>query len=158
MRSIYEVGTSADVPLTAATARSVFGVKADTGHAIDLLALAFTLDGVTADAGSVLVELCACTFATNPPGTQSTEETGIRNTSGPRIPETFSAARAWVAANEPTVVTSLKGLEYDPYKFVADESFPLGEGYDFAVSEGFVLRCTAPAAVNVRAWARWARV
>lgn len=153
MRSIYEAHTEADVGFT--TVESVFGVKADSGHAIDLLALAFSLDGVTAADAPVLVELCTATFATNAPGTNSTAVT-VHNTSGPRIAETFSAAREWTAA--PTVLVAVKVLEYDPYKMIMDNAFPLGEGYDFALAEGFVVRMTAAATVNARVHARWARV
>ena len=153
MRSIYEAHTEADVGFT--TVESVFGVKADAGHAIDLLALSFSLDGVTAADSPVLVELCTATFATNAPGTNSTAVT-VHNTSGPRITETFAAAREWTAA--PTVLVSVIALEFDPYKMIVKESFPLGEGYDFPVAEGFVVRMTAAAAVNTRVHARWARV
>jgi len=153
MRSIYEAHSEADVAFT--TAKSVFGVKADSGHAIDLLALAFSLDSVTAAEAGVLIELCTASFATNAPGTNSTAVT-IHNASGPRIAETFAAARNWTT--EPTALVSLKGLEYDPYKFIYENPFPLGEGYDFALAEGFVLRCTAAATVNIRVHARWARV
>lgn len=153
MRSIYEAHTEADVGFT--TVRSVFGVKADSGHAIDLLALALSLDSVDASDAAVLIELCTATFATNAPGTASTGVT-IHNTSGPRIAETFAAARNWTT--EPTVLVAVKVLEYDPYKFGMDIPFPLGEGYDFALAEGFVIRCTAAETVNARVHARWARV
>jgi len=153
MRSIYEAHTEADVAFT--TAKSLFGVKADSGHAIDLLSLSFSLDGVDAAAAVVYLELCTATFATNAPGTNSTAVT-VHNTSGPRIAETFAAARNWTS--EPTALVAVKGIEVDPYKFIYENPFPLGEGYDFALAEGFVLRGTAPATVNLRAHARWARV
>lgn len=159
MRSIYEADTEGVVALAAAgTAKSIFGVKGDAGHALDLLALAFSIDGVTAAEKSVLVELCSSTFATNAPGTASTAVT-IDNTSGPRIAETFAAAKNWTT--EPTVIVSHRSFDCDPYKFVYDRDFPLGENYDYAVAEGFVIRMTIPTggiAVNARCWARWARV
>ena len=159
MRAIYEADTEGVVALAAAgTAKSIFGVKADAGHAIDLQAIGFTLDGVTASEKPILVELCACTFATNAPGTASTAVT-IDTAAGPRVAETFAAGKTWTT--EPTVVTVLKPLDHDPYKFILDRDFPDNMNYDFAVAEGFVIRMTIPsggAAVNARCWARWARV
>jgi len=159
VRAIYVADTEGAVALAAAgTAKTIFGVKADSGHAIDLLSLAFNFDGITAAEKAILVELCACTWATNAPGTNSTTVT-IDSWAGPRIAETFAAGKTWTS--EPTALTVLMPLEFDPYKFAykADES--LGESADFAVAEGFCVRMTIPsggAAVNARCWAKWARV
>lgn len=158
MRAIYVADTEGVVALAAATtAKTIFAVKADTGHALDLLGIAFSLDGVTASEKPVLVEFCSCTFATNAPGTNSTAVT-IDSESGPRVPETFSAGKNWTA--EPTVITSLRPLDCDPYKFAYERDHPPDASPDFAVSEGFCVRMTIPsggAAANARVWARWAR-
>lgn len=165
MRAIYVADTEGAVAVANATTKTVFGVKADTGHAIDLLSLAFSLDQATPTPAdkSILVEFCACTFATNAPGTNSTTlsegSAGILQESGPRITETFSAAKNWTA--EPTVVTSLRPIDCDPYKFTYERDHPLGESPDFAADQGFVLRVVNPSgnqSVNIRVWARWARV
>lgn len=158
MRAIYDADTEGTVSLPGATTKSVFGVKADAGHAIDLMGLAYSIDGIAASDKPVLVELCACTFATNAPGTNSTA-VAVDQEAGPRIPETFAAAKNWTA--EPTVITSLRPLDADPFKFYYERDFPYGETPDFAVSEGFVLRMTNPtgnATVTPRVWGRWARV
>ena len=159
MRSIYEADTEGEVALAAAgTVKTIYGVKGDAGHALDLLALAFSLDGITAAEQPVLVELVAVSFATQAPGTASTA-VAVKNTAGPRIAETFAAAKNWTT--EPTVKTILKPLDYDPYKFTFDREWPLGENYDFPVAEGYTIQMTIPsggAAVNARVWSRWGRV
>ena len=159
MRAIYVADTEGVVASAAATtAKTVFGVKGDAGHGIDLLGLAFSMDGITAAEKPVLVEFCYITFATNAPGTNSTTVT-IDSESGPRIAETFSAGKNWTT--EPTVVTVLRPMDYDPYKFVYERVYDQFDSPDFPAAEGFGIRCTVPsggAAVNYRVWARWARV
>jgi hypothetical protein len=160
MRAIYVADTEGVVAVAAASTVVVFGVKADAGHAIDLLGLAFSIDQATPTATDkgVLVELCACTFATNAPGTNSTAVT-VDTEAGPRVAETFAAAKTWTAL--PTVVNALRPFDCDPYKFTYERDFPLGESPDFATAEGFCLRVTNPSgnqSVNVRAYTRWSRV
>lgn len=160
MRAIYVADSEGVVAVAANTTKTVFGVKADTGHAIDLLGLAFSIDQATPTAGDkmVLVEFCYLTWATNAPGTNSTAVT-VDQESGPRITETFSAGKTWTT--EPTVVNPLRPFDCDPYKFTYDRDYPLGEGPDSAAVEGFAIRVTNPTgnqSVNVRAVMRWARV
>lgn len=160
MRGIYVADSEGAVSVAANTTKTVFGVKADSGHAIDLLGLAFSLDQATPTATdkAILVEFCACTFATNAPGTNSTAVT-VDQESGPRVAETFAAGKNWTA--EPTVVNPLRPFDCDPYKFTYERDHPLGESPDFAAAEGFVIRVTNPSgnqSVNVRAYGRWARV
>lgn len=160
MRGIYVANTEAVVAVAAGVTRTVFGVKADSGHALDLLGLLFSIDQSTPTATdkAVLMEFGACTFATNPPGTNSTA-VGVSQAAGPRVAETFAAARNWTA--EPTVITSYDPFDIDPYKFTYDKDQPFAETPDFAAAEGFVLRVTNPAgnqSINVRSKARFARV
>lgn len=160
MRAIYVADSEGAVSVAAAATKSVFGVKADAGHAIDLMSLAFSVDQATPTASdkSVLIEFCAVTFATNAPGTASTA-VAVDQESGPRVTETFAAGKNWTT--EPTVVTALRPFDVDPYKFTYERDHPWGETPDFAAAEGFVIRVTNPTgnqSVNVRAWAKWARV
>jgi hypothetical protein len=161
VRAIYVADSEGVVAVAAAATKTVFGVNADTGHAIDLLGIGFTIDQATPTATdkAVLVEFCSVTYATNPPGTASTGVT-VDQESGPRITETFTGAKNWTT--EPTVVTVLRPFDCDPYKFTYERDHPLGESPDFAAGPvGFALRVTNPSgnqSVNVRAWARWSRV
>lgn len=61
----------------------------------------------------------------------------------------FTAGKNWTA--EPTVLTVLDEWLLTPNGGLALVDIPLGNEYDSALAEGFVIRCTAPATVNVRA-------
>lgn len=147
----YAAATEAAVALAAATAKSVIGISAPSTFGTVLKGFDIGFDGVTGSAVPVLCELCYATFATNGPGTNSTSVT-VRQRYGRVITAGFTAARNWTA--EPTVLTVIREMLIDPNKGFLPWDFPLGEEPDSAVSEGFVLRCTAPAVVNVRATLR----
>jgi hypothetical protein len=151
MKTGYSCNTEAAVALAAATAKTVLGVKGNAAFGVDLLGLSISFDGVTASAVGVLVEICYATWATNAPGTNSTSVT-VDTSYGRAVASGVTAARAWTA--EPTVLTPLKELLVSPNgtangPFVYD--FPRDRTPDSAVAEGFAIRCTAPAIVNVRA-------
>jgi hypothetical protein len=150
----YATQTEAAVALAAATAKSIVGVLAPAQFGCDLIGFDVSFDGVTASATPVLVELCACTFATNPPSTNSTGTT-VDQAYGRAITAGFTAAANWTT--EPTVVTPLREFLVDPNKGLFVFDFPLGQSPDNDVSKGFVLRCNAPAIVNVRAGLRFER-
>ena len=160
-RTIYVADTEGVVAVAANTTKTVFGIKADAGHAIDLQLLGFSVGQSTPTATDkeVFIEFGGCTFATNAPGTNSTAVTVDRR-SGPGVAETFAAGKNWTT--EPTVITPLDPFDVDPYKFSYGNPEPLLEGADFPVAQGFLLRVTNPAgntsSVNVRAWARFSRV
>lgn len=143
----YTVPAGAAVALTAATVKSVIGVRGHANFGLDLKKARIGFDGVTASAVVVLCTLEYCTFATNAPGTNSTSVTpaqayGRVTTAG------FTAARNWTA--EPTALTVLDEFTLDPNKGLLFYDFPLGDTPDSAVNEGWVIRCNAPAAVNMR--------
>jgi hypothetical protein len=134
------------VALVAATAKTVIGVNGTSAFGVDLLDWWIGFDGVTAGNVPVLVELCYSTFATNAPGTASTTITPVQ-TRGRAITPGFTSAYNWTT--EPTVLTVLKRFLLTPNGGLIAYGDPLGNTYDSAVSNGFVIRCTAPAAVNV---------
>lgn len=144
----YGVTTGAAVALTATTAKSCLGVKAHANFGLDLKKLRVGFDGVTATDKSVLVELCYATFATNSPGTASTSVTPVQ-LYGRSIAVGFTAARTWTT--EPTVLTVLDEWLITPYGGFVLQDIPLGDTPDCALSEGWVVRLTAPtSAVNAR--------
>jgi hypothetical protein len=144
----YSIVTGGAVALSAATAKSVLGVKSHANFGLDLKKFKVSFDGVTASAVPVLVELCYATFATNSPGTASTSVTPAQ-IYGRTIAVGATAAKTWTT--EPTVLTVIQEWLLTPNGGVVAYDFPLGDTPDSAVSEGFVIRCNAPAAVNVRA-------
>lgn len=151
MKTGYSCNTEAAVALAAATAKSILGVKGNAAFGVDLIGLSVSFDGVTTSAVPVLVELCYATFATNSPGTNSTSVT-VDTAYGRQVASGFTAARNWTS--EPTVLTPIKELLLSPDgnangPLVWD--IPRDRTPDSAFAEGFVIRCTAPAIVNVRA-------
>src|SRR5687768_9151857 len=75
----YSIVTGAAVALSAATAKSVLGVRGNAAFGIDLKKFSVAFDGTSATATPVLVEICYATFATNAPGTNSTSVTPTQN-------------------------------------------------------------------------------
>jgi hypothetical protein len=145
----YTAVTGASVALAAATAKSVLGVKSQAAAGLQVKGFSVQFDGITSSALLVLVELCYATFATNSPGTASTSVTPLQNY-GTRLAAGFTAAKTWTT--EPTVLTVFRGFLVPPDKGSFTFQFPLGTEPDTAAfGDGFVLRCNAPAIVNVYA-------
>ena len=144
----YSATTEGAVAVAAATAESVIGFTAPAQFGADLKKFRIGFDGVTASAIPTLIELCYATFATNAPGTASTSVT-VRQVYGRVITAGFTAAKNWTT--EPTVLTAIDEWLLTPAGGLVIYDFPLGDTPDSDVSDGFVLRVTAPAAVNLRA-------
>ena len=146
----YSCTTEGAVALSAATAKTIIGVKAHANSGLQLKSFEVAFDGVTASAVPVLVELCYSTWATNSPGTNSTSTTPRQNY-GRSLTAGFTSGKTWTAGNEPTTLTVLKEILMAPDKGLVMYQFPLGQEPDCALAEGFAIRVTAPAIVNVRA-------
>jgi hypothetical protein len=149
----YSVVTGGAVALAAATAKTVLAVKAPTGSGIDLKKLRVGFDGTSASAVPVLVELCYITYATA--GTSTDVSSSIRQLYGRAVTVGATASKAYTV--EPTALTVLEEWLLTPAGGLVLYDWPLGDTPDSAVSEGFALRCTAPASVNVRAGLVWER-
>lgn len=130
----YTATTNGNVALST-TAKSVLGILAPATFGGDLVSVEVGLD----TAAAFLVELCYATFATNAPGTASTSVT-MQQVYGRSITVGFTAAKNWTT--EPTVLTVLNEWEFTSGG-TALRDIPLGQTYDCAVSNGFVLRMTA---------------
>jgi hypothetical protein len=145
----YSAPSAAVVALAAATAKSVIGVSAPAQFGVDLVGYRLGFDGVTSTAIPVQFELCYATFATNGPGTNSTSITP-QQIRGRSITAGFTAASNWTA--EPTVLTVIDSYSIAAFNglVIYDSPFGSGGNADSAVSNGFVIRLTAPAIVNVR--------
>jgi hypothetical protein len=153
---IYICTTEGAVALVAATAKTVCGVKAHANSGIQVTAWSVSFDGVTASAVPVFCELVYSTWASNSPGTNSTSTTP-RQRAGRVLTAGFTSGRNWTA--EPTVLTAAYAellLTPNGGTFVYD--FPLGTEPDSALAEGYAIRCTAPAGVNVRGGMRVTRI
>jgi hypothetical protein len=144
----YSCQTEGAVALTAATAKSIIGVKAHANSGLQLKGFFVAFDGVTASAVPVLVEVMYSTWATNPPGTLSTSTTP-RQVYGRVLAAGFTSGKTWTT--EPTVLTNIAEFLLAADKGFVAYQWPLGQEPDSALAEGFVIRCNAPAGVNVRA-------
>lgn len=144
----YKATTEGAVALAAATAKTILGVKAHANSGLQVVSFEIAFDGVTASAVPVLVELGYCTWGANSPGTNSTSTTPVQ-LYGRSLTAGFTSGKTWTT--EPTTITQLKELLLTPYAGLLVFQYPLGKEPDCALAEGFVIRCNAPAAVNVRA-------
>lgn len=144
----YSIQTGGVVALAATTAKTILGVMAGASFGVELQYFSVAFDGVTASAVPVLIEICYCTFATNPPGTASTSVTPVQDY-GRVIASGTTAAKTW--STEPTVLSTMDEFLLTPNGGLVKWQWPLGQAPDSAVSQGFAIRCTAPANVNVRA-------
>ena len=144
----YLCATEGAVALSAATAKTIVGAKAHANSGLLLCGYRVSFDGVSPSAVPVLVEVCYNTWATNSPGTNSTSTTA-RQRNGRVLTAGFTAGKNWTT--EPTALTVVGEEELIP-AFMGGivYDFPLGTELDSALAEGFSIRCTAPATVNVR--------
>lgn len=154
----YSAVTGAAVALSAAATRSVLGIKSGAAFGLDLTKVRYGFDGVTATHAPILVELCYATWATNAPGTNSTSLTPLQMY-GRAVAHGVTAARAWTAGNEPTVLTVLEEEYLPAAGGQLWYDMPLGTSPDCAVDHGFVLRMTTGSGVtvNARATMLWER-
>jgi hypothetical protein len=143
----YSAPSAAVVALAAATAKSVIGVAAPAQFGVDLTKFRIAFDGATSTAVPVQIELCYATFATNGPGTNSTTITP-QQVYGRAITAGFTAAANWTT--EPTVLTVIDAWSLPAFNGTVIFDYPFATSPDSAVSNGFVIRCTAPAIVNCR--------
>lgn len=151
----YSNFTEGAVALAAATAKTIIGGKSHANFGMSQHHVSVSFDGVTASAVPVLIEVLYCTWATNAPGTNSTSTTE-RQEYGRVLTAGATAGKTW--STEPTVLTAMsKELLLTPNGGAIVYDVPLGKEPDCALGEGFAVRCTAPAIVNVRASQKWRR-
>lgn len=154
-RAQYTLQTGGAVALSAATAKTVLCVMSPSSFGIDLLKWKVGFDGTTSTAVPVLCELMTSTLASNStPGTGNTTGT-VTQVSGRSITAGFTGF--YGSTSEPTVLTAFESWILTPTGGLVFYDYPLGDSPDVGVSAGIVLRCTAPAAVNVRASFQFAR-
>jgi hypothetical protein len=143
---------SGQVSLAAASTRTVLALIAPSTFGLDLTKVRIGFDGSTNNQASVVVDLCAATFATNStPGTNNTAVTP-NQIYGRQIAVGATAFAASATGFEPTVLTVLSKFPLSPQGGLVMYDIPLGTTPDSPVSQGFVLRCTTPTGVSVNAY------
>lgn len=142
----YSVETTADVALTAATAKTILSVINAANALIRITEFGVSFDGVSATAEPVTIELCSSTQA----GAGTTTSQSPVQMYGP--PRTVQATGARNYTAEPTVLTVIKRWLVHPQTGI-EMQFPLGrEPEQTTTADAICLRCTAPAAVNAQGY------
>lgn len=142
----YTVESNGDIALSAATAKSVLSVICAANSPVKIVEIGVSFDGISSVAEPVTVELCSSTEAGAGTATSHT----IAQTGG--VPRTAQASAKRNFSAEPTTLTVLKRWLVHPQTGMVLQ-FPLGrEPMQTTTSDALVLRCTAPAAVNVQAY------
>ena len=146
MSAGYTIDTEGAEALAAATAETVLNfINAANGKFV-LVEFEISFDGITATAVPVLVELCSSTQAVA--GTSSAAT--VKQIRGATRTVQGTARHSYTA--EPTVLTVLKSWFVRADGGLFAKQYPLGREPEQAVtSDGLLLRCNAPATVNVRA-------
>ncbi|MFD8529428.1 hypothetical protein ACFV0L_18610 [Streptosporangium canum] len=145
----YSVMMLAPVGLVAATEKSVLGVLAPATFGLELKKIRVGLYGISASGVPGDIQLCAATFATNPPGSGAATTVPPRQLYGRDVAAGFTAATNWSA--EPTVLTVIDAFPLSPNGGLVMYDIPLGDTPDCAPNTGFVLRAKYATAVSISA-------
>jgi hypothetical protein len=145
----YAIETAGAIALVAATPKTVLNIINGTNALVRMTGFSVSFDGVTSSAVPVLVEIGASTQATAGTPTGGTfTPTQVR---GPT--RTCQATGGRNYSVEPTVITAWFPFLVPAFNGLLVMQFPLGrEPEQIVTADGLLLRCTAPAAVNCRAW------
>lgn len=144
--ALYTVDTVGATALSAATAKTLVAAINSSAGIIRLVEWGVFFDGISASAVPVLIEVCS--LSTTAAGTATSHT--IVQSKGPTRTAQFTAKRNYTV--EPTTITVIK-----PYLCHAQAGMvmqaPLGRETDqWTGSYGLILRVTAPATVNARAY------
>jgi len=133
------------------TAKTVLSVLGTATFGVDLLGFEVSADGATSTATPVFWELCYLTAGTAGTSTAGT----VRQEAGRVITPGFTSGTNFTV--EPTVLTTLYGDYLPAYNGLLVRDFQWNGTPDANLSEGFAIRVTAAAAVNLRATLKFAR-
>jgi hypothetical protein len=136
-----------DVALTAATTKTVLTVTAGAGRVVLITELGVGFDDTVATREAILVELCKFDVTSAGTGSAAVTPAQIR---GPAVTRAHTAARNYTT--EPTVLTPIREWLVEPKSGLVLIQLPLGREPVSDVAKGFAIRCTAPNAVNARAY------
>lgn len=143
----YTVESTADIALTAATAKTILNVINAANSLIRIVELSVSFDGVTPTAEPATVELCSSTQA----GTGTSTAHTIVQVRGPTRTVQATGARNYTA--EPTALTVLKRWLVPVFNGLFVMQFPLGrEPEQVTTADGLCIRVTAPATVNCQGY------
>jgi len=142
MAGIFGSAITAEIALTAATAKTVLQLKAPTNHRVKILGWGVFFDGISATAEPVVVRVLR----------QTTTGTMSALTPGQVIPvaETILTTAAHTATAEPTASTLVESIECHPQGGY-EKTYNQGQEPVIAGGGYVGIECNAPAGVNVTA-------
>lgn len=121
------------------TQKTLLGVKAGAQFGLTLCGFTFDIDGIVADSDPVELAIQVCTFATNPPGTNSTAITEVV-ANGPQAATGIDGAYSWASTFEPTAMQGvIWRARCDSNKLVIDKDFPLLDQPECNLGQGFAV-------------------
>lgn len=138
------------VALTAATPKSVVGIKAAAAVCVKLTEVAMSFDGATSTNAPAVCEFMQSTFATNGPGTNSTTVTPPKRDTGRAETIQATAAKTW--STEPTVLAIQRPIDIGQYNGAYHSIHPFASPFIIIGGQGCVLRITSPNNVNGSFW------
>lgn len=148
MAARFTVDTTADVALSAATAKTILSVIAPSAGAIYLTEISVSFDGTSATAEPVTIELGKCTETGAGTATSQTPN----QVGGTPTGKTARSSGKRNFTAEPTTITVVKRWLCHPQMGFTKQS-PLGrEETQDTTADSYVLRITAPAAVNAQGY------
>lgn len=140
----YVIETTADVALSAATAKTILSAINAANGILRLTEASISFDGVSSTAEPVVVELC---FSTEAGAGTATSHTIVQCRGATRTPQ-FTAKRNFTA--EPTTLTVVRQWLIHPQTGIT-YPLPLGREIEqITTADAICLRATAAAAVNSR--------
>lgn len=143
MAAFIGIAQTAEVALSAATAKTVLQLVAATNHRVRILGWGVFFDGVSATAEPVQVEVMIQTTA----GTMSSLTPVKLDRS---ISDTLLTTAQHTATAEPTASDVLDTIEVHPQQGYEKQFLP-GQEIILVGAGKLGIKCTAPATVNVRA-------
>jgi hypothetical protein len=144
MSAFIGLATTAEIALTAATAKTVIQIVAPANHRLKILAWGVYFDGTSVTAEPVLARLLRQTTA----GTMSALTPTKQDDS---IADSLLTTAQHTATAEPTASDVLKRIEVHPQSGY-EEQCPFSREYIVGGGDRVGVECTAPANVNVVAW------
>lgn len=142
MAGLVAIAQTAEIALSAATAKTVLQITAAANHRVKIKGWGVYFDGTSTTAEPVQVRLLRQTTA----GTMSSLTPVTRGTES----ETIQTAASHTATAEPMAGNVLDICEVHPQQGY-EVIFPLGDEIQIPGGGRVGIECTAPAGVNVRA-------
>lgn len=144
--AMLSFGVSGKTIAATSTLTTDLGVQTPAQQAVSLDEVDVGFDGTNSANGPGIIDIGSCTFATNPPGTNSTSVTPAKSDSG--RPETIQSTAGKTWSTQPTVITIWKSFLVPTYMGSALAPLPLMKPAVAKGGNGLVLSSTLPSAVT----------